>query len=286
MTAVLGLTLGAGLFLVWWSFWPPTPAGPRRPDGWHARTQDRLIQAGAPAVTPFALVSAATGLGLVVAAVAAGGSGSPVIGTAFGVIASRGPFALVQARAGRRRASMRGVWPDVVDNLASGIRAGLSLPEALGQLGERGPDHVREPFLAFAEDFRASGRFDDSLDALKSRLADPIGDRIVEALRLTRDVGGTDVGKLLRTLSEFLRDDARTRGELEARQSWTINAARLAVAAPWMVLALLATRPENAQAYDSASGFTVLLLGGGSTVLAYRLMVRMGRLPEESRVLR
>ncbi len=286
MTAVLGLALGAGLFLVWWSFWPPQQATPRSPDGWYARTQDRLVQAGAPAVTPAALVSTSLGLGLVVAVMASGGSGSPVIGLAFGVIASRGPFALVQARAGRWQASMREVWPDAVDNLASGIRAGLSLPEALGQLGERGPERLRESFTAFAEDFRASGRFGDSLDALKARLADPVGDRIIEALRLTRDVGGTDVGRLLRTLSEFLRDDARTRGELEARQSWTVNAAKLAVAAPWVVLALLSTRPENAQAYNSASGFSVLLLGGGSTVLAYRLMVKLGRLPEESRVLR
>jgi tight adherence protein B len=145
---------------------------------------------------------------------------------------------------------------------------------------------LREPFTAFAEDFRASGRFGDCLDALKARLADPVADRIVEALRITRDVGGTDVGRLLRTLSQFLRDDARTRGELEARQSWTVNAARLAVTAPWLVLALLATRPANAAAYNSPSGVSVLLIGGASTVLAYRIMVRIGRLPQESRVLR
>jgi tight adherence protein B len=30
----------------------------------------------------------------------------------------------------------------------------------------------------------------------------------------------------------------------------------------------------------------VLLIGGGVTVVAYRLMVRIGRLPEEERVLR
>jgi len=98
----------------------------------------------------------------------------------------------------------------VVDNLASGIRAGLSLPEALGQVGERGPVELREPFRAFAADYRATGRFGNSLDALKNRLADPVADRIVEALRLTRDVGGTDLGRLLRTVSTFLRDDAHS----------------------------------------------------------------------------
>jgi len=282
----MGLALGTGLFMVWMSFWPPQQAVARSTNGWYERTQDQLIRSGAAGVTPLALVGASAAVGLLVALFATGASGSPVIGVAFAGIASRGPFALVSARAAKRQSSMRGVWPEAVDHLASGIRAGLSLPEALSQLGERGPEQLREPFTTFAEDFRATGRFGDCLDALKARLADPVADRIVEALRITRDVGGTDVGRLLRTLSQFLRDDARTRGELEARQSWTVNAARLAVTAPWMVLALLATRPANAQAYNSPSGVSVLLIGGASTVLAYRIMVRIGRLPQESRVLR
>ncbi len=84
----------------------------------------------------------------------------------------------------------------------------------------------------------------------------------------------------------MLCDDVRTRGELEARQSWTVYAARLAVAAPWIVLALLATRTEAAGAYDSPAGFAVLLTGATCTVVAYTLMLRVARLPEDPRVLR
>jgi tight adherence protein B len=87
-------------------------------------------------------------------------------------------------------------------------------------------------------------------------------------------------------VSAFLREDARTRAELEARQSWTVNGARLAVAAPWVVLALLASRAEAVTAYNSAGGAVVLAVGAGCSLLAYRLMVRIGRLPEETRVLR
>ncbi len=285
MSGFLGLTLGVGLALVWMSWWvPEAPTGNR--GAWMTGLQDDLIRAGAPGVTPLGLIGTSSAIGMLVTLTGTGASGSLAIGLAFGVIAGRAPLAFVRARARRRQHAMRDVWPEVVDHLASGIRAGLSLPEALGQLGERGPDEVREPFVLFAEDFRASGRFGDCLDALKTRLADPVGDRIVEALRITREVGGTDVGRLLRTLGQFLRDDARTRGELEARQSWTINAARLAVAAPWVVLAVLSTRPHNAAAYNTATGAMVLALGGIASVLAYRMMVALGRLPEEARVLR
>jgi hypothetical protein len=90
----------------------------------------------------------------------------------------------------------------------------------------RGPEGLRRPFARFGEDYRATGRFYESLDRLEAGLADPVGDRIVESLRMARDVGGTDLGRLLRTLSAFLREDARTRAELETRQGWTVNAVR------------------------------------------------------------
>ncbi len=87
-------------------------------------------------------------------------------------------------------------------------------------------------------------------------------------------------------MSAFLRDEARTRGELEARQSWTVNAARLAVAAPWVLLAMLATRPEAVAAFDSPGGAVILLAGAAACAVAYRIMLRVGRLPVEPRVLR
>lgn len=196
------------------------------------------------------------------------------------------PLAYIRHRARRRRRALREVWPDAVDNITSAVRAGMALPEALAQLSIRGPVELRPAFAAFAEDYRATGRFAPSLDALKDRLSDPVADRLVEALRLAREVGGSDLGGLLRTLSSFLREDARTRAELETRQTWTVNAARLSVAAPWIVLAILATRGGAITAYDSRVGVLVLAAGAALCFVAYRLMMHIGRLPEERRVLR
>lgn len=291
MGVVVGLLLGAGLFLVWWSCWAPDDAGAAddaQPAyrGPAARLRETLLQAGIEAVSPSALVATCLGAAATAFLLAVGVSRSAVVGSAFALIAAWGPVGYVRARARRRRAVLRDLWPEVVDNLTSAVRAGLSLPEALSQLGERGPEQLREPFAAFARDYRASGRFSDSLDALKDRLADPVADRICEALRVTREVGGSDLGRLLRSLSTFLREDARTRGELLARQTWTVNGARLAVAAPWLVLAMLSTRPQAVAAYDSATGAAVLAAGGAVCLGAYRLMLRLGRLPDEERVLR
>lgn len=89
----------------------------------------------------------------------------------------------------------------------------------------------------------------------------------------------------MRALSRFLRDDARTRSELESRQAWVVNGARLAAASPWVVLLALSMQPEVIGRYRSTAGVVVLAVGGAACLLAYRLMVRVGQLPEERRVL-
>lgn len=285
---LLGLALGTGLFCIWWSCWVPGEAATpgRRRGGLIDRLTDELVQAGYEGMGPRGLLSACLLAFALVAVLVLATTSVAVIALSFGLMAGYAPLALVRMRARRRRAVMRDLWPDAVDNIASAVRAGLALPEALAQLGHRGPEELRPAFTAFAEDYRASGRFQDCLDRLKERLSDPVGDRLVESLRIAREVGGSDLGRLLRTLSGFLREDARTRAELETRQGWTVNAARLAAAAPWAVLAMLSTRGESVRAYGSATGTLVILLGALTCVGAYRLMIRIGRLPEDVRVLR
>ncbi len=283
----LGLVLGLGLFFIWWSFWPPQEAsGAPRKAGVVSRLSDELAQAGFDAVTPRSLLGACVLAFVLTFLVFAATTNVVPVAVCFALMAGYGPIVLVRMRARRRRSVMRDLWPDIVDNIGSAVRAGLALPEALSQLTIRGPQELRPAFAAFAEDYRATGRFQECLDRLKERLSDPVADRLIESLRIAREVGGSDLGRLLRTLSAFLREDARTRAELETRQGWTVNAARLAVAAPWIVLAMLSTRPDSVQAYSRPAGVLVLASGAALSFVAYRVMVRIGRLAEEGRVLR
>ena len=86
-------------------------------------------------------------------------------------------------------------------------------------------------------------------------------------------------------LSGYLRDEQRTRSELEARQAWTINGARLAVSAPWLVLLFMSSQPDVIGRYRSSAGVVVLAIGAVLCVGAYRIMMRIGRLPVERRIL-
>jgi len=284
MGALVGLGLGVGLLLVWSAFFLPPVARPRRgsTDG---RVAPLLARAGLGevSVTGFALLCAV--MGVVAAVVIQAVSGTPPVALAFGAMGAYLPVAVVAGRARRRQREFAEVWPEAVDNLASAVRAGMSLPDALAGLGSRGPEALRADFDRFALDYQVSGRFGDSLDRLKGRLADPVGDRVIEGLRVAREVGGGDLGRLLRNLSGYLRDDLRTRSELESRQAWTVNGARLAVAAPWLVLLFMSFQSEVIRRYASPGGVVVLVVGAVLCAVAYRLMMRIGRLPVERRIL-
>lgn len=283
MGLVVGLGTGVGLLLIWLSFTSPLGGRPRTGP---SRIRQLLDSAGLATTTPRTLATGCAASGVLAFTVLQIISGTPTVSFVFAAMAAYLPVALVSGRARSRQREFAEVWPDAVDNLASAVRAGMSLPEALTQLGERGPEPLRSSFLAFGRDYQAGGRFGESLDRLKDRLADPVGDRVVEALRIAREVGGGDLGRLLRNLSAHLRDDARTRSELESRQAWAVNGARLAVAAPWLVLLMLSFDREVVSRYASGTGSIVLLGGALSCAVAYRLMLRIGRLPVERRVLR
>ena len=282
MGAVLGMGVGVGVVLIWLSLTTPPPVlAPRRA----GRTRELLDRAGLPGTTVGSLWSVCALSALVAFVAIQVLSRTVTVAAAFAGLAGYLPLATLAGRARRRQRELAEVWPEAVDNLASAVRAGMSLPEALSQLGERGPEPLRAPFVAFGVDYQVTGRFAESLDRLKQRLADPVGDRVVEGLRIAREVGGGELGSLLRNLSGFLREDARTRSELESRQAWTVNGARLAVAAPWLVLLLLCFQRAVIARYASPGGIVVLAVGAALCLVAYRLMVRIGRLPDERRVL-
>lgn len=285
MILLLGCLLGLGLLLSASPFlWPAGSVMiPRRATRFLSRSRDRMVQAGLrnTSFATFASVSAIVGIAVAAVVFAF----VPVVGLASvaGLVALATPTVIVGWRARVQRRASRVVWPDVVDHLVSAVRSGLALPDGVASLAHSGPPTTREAFAAFERDYQATGNFARCLDRLKDRLADPIADRILETLRMSREVGGSELPSVLRNLAKYLRQESAIRGEVEARQSWVMNAARLGAAAPWVVLVLLSTRPEAAAAYNTPAGVALIVGGLLVTVVAYRTMIALARLPEERR---
>lgn len=282
MTVLLGAVLAAGLLLClspW--FWPPREPGEAARRG--SRSLRLLEEAGFGAAGARVLLALCALVALASASASWLATAIPVLAALAGLAGALAPIVFLRSRRTRLRRLRRQLWPDVCDLLIASIRVGLPLPDAVAGLAESAPVTMRPAFAVFARDMRATGRFDTSLDRLKTALADPIADRIIETLRMARQVGGTELGGVLRSLSSSVRADAALRGEVEARQSWIRGAAVLGTVAPWVILALLVLRPEGAAAYATTEGMIVICLGAAVSAIAFRIMIGIGRLPESRR---
>lgn len=285
MTIVWGALLAAGVLLVvapW--LWPRRDGSPAVTSRGRRSAIDRLIaESGASSLTPARLAALCALAGCVAGAVFWLATVVAVVALVGAAAAALAPIAWLRARRLRRRKERRGLWPDVCDLLIASVRAGMSLPDAVASLSTSVPAPLRPAFEGFARDLAASGHFSSALTRLKGTLADPVADRIIETLRMAREVGGTDLTTVLRALAASVRADAALRAEVEARQSWIRGAAVLGVSAPWVILILLSLRPEGAEAYGSAAGAALVLVGAIVSGAAFWVMVRIGRLPEPRR---
>ena len=283
MTVLVVLCLGLGVFLVYDGLTRRRLSSTRVSVS--ARSRSWLAAAGLDGVGPVQFGAAsviAGGLGGAVVLVVIGSIGVALVACLAGCF---GPTVYYRNRGrGLRAARWRG-WPDAIELLAGAVRSGDTLPAAIGVVADRGPESLRPVFRDVVSDHRVSGDLVAALERMGARVADPTADRIVRTMVLAHRVGGRELGRVLRTLSAFLRDDVAARREIEARQSWTVVAARVSASAPWLVLVLVASRPQGARAFDSPTGVAVLLGGALVTAVGYRMMMRLGRLPDEPRVL-
>ncbi|VXC06506.1 Flp pilus assembly protein TadB [Microbacterium sp. 8M] len=281
MTLLLGALLAAGVVLAvspW--LWP---AGARRTRAPRTGAATRLLREAGFRADARVLVVAVVAGGLVTAAVAWLLTGTAAFALVLAVAGAAAPVVFLRSRRQRLLRLRRGLWPDVCDLLIASIRVGMPLPDAVAALEEAAPAPLRPAFAAFARDLHATGLFDAAAVKLKEALADPVGDRILETLRMAREVGGTELSTVLRALSSSVRAEAALRSEVEARQSWIRGAAVLGAIAPWVILALLLLRPEGAEAYTSPEGVALIFGGAAVSFVAFRIMLRIGRLPEPRR---
>lgn len=284
LALALGLLLGAGLLLsVSPVLWPHTRVPHRRPSRIGDRLRRELAQAGLSSISVPALEIVSVLAAIVAGALVFAVVGVIVIAALTSVAMLLLPWLIVRSRARTRRRSTRVLWPDVVDHLVSAVRSGLALPDSIVTLAYNGPIGTRANFANFERDYRVSGNFAYSVDRLKREFSDPVADRILETLRMSREVGGSELTTVLRNLAGYLREETTIRLEVEARQSWVMNSARLGAAAPWVILLLLSSRPEAAAAYNTPAGAALIAGGLAATVIAYRLMILIGRIPDERR---
>jgi tight adherence protein B len=187
-------------------------------------------------------------------------------------------------RAKSRSNAISKLWPEVIESLQSAASSGLSLIDSLEEISLSGPSALRREFAYLVGQLDAGWDLQQGLDWLKSQFGEVHADRLIELIGIVHASGGVGYLESLRIQGSKTRSDLALWGELESKQGWVKGTAKLAIVAPWLIVATLATRSENAQIYNSLEGTTILLLGLILSVVAYRLIAVLGSLSKAERV--
>ncbi|MGI8574505.1 MAG: type II secretion system F family protein [Egibacteraceae bacterium] len=223
---------------------------------------ERMARLGLADVRPAELAAGTAVLAVVGAGLgyALFGGLLPALAAAVGV--ASGPVTAARARTERRRLLAAEAWPRMIEELRLQTGSlGRSVPQALLEVGLRGPQEYRAAFLSAHREWVLSTDFDRTLALLKKRLADPTADVVCETLLIAYELGGTDLDRRLRALVEDRISDVQGRKDALAEQAGARFARRFVLVVPLgMAVAGLAIGNGRA-AYATGAGQLAALLG-------------------------
>jgi len=246
---------------------------------------DWLAQAGLDDVRPqefFAVMGVLFVLG---AALAFAVFGAVVPALFLGAFAASFPVASYRARRRARRELAQESWPRMLEEIRILTGSlGRSVPQALFDVGARGPAEMRPAFAAAHREWLISTDFHRTVRVLKARLADPTADATCETLLVAHELGGTDLGRRLEALIEDRVQDVQGRKDARAKQAGARFARRFVLIVP-LGMALAGMSVGNGRAaYQAPAGQLAVAIGLAVVVLCWLWAGSIMRIPEEQRV--
>ncbi len=286
----LALLAGYGAFLAYTAVafgWRGIGLGPSptRSTVRRDRLRDWLVQAGLGDVRVSELVAVSSVLFVVGAGLAYGVFGGAAPPLVAGVFAASFPFAAARRRRAQRRMRARDAWPRMIEELRlQATSVGRSIPQALLDVGRRGPAELRPAFAAAHREWLLSTDFERTLAVLKGELADPTADAVCETLLVAHEMGGSDVDRRLAALVEDRVADLAGRKDAAAKQAGARFARAFVLVVP-LGMALVGVSIGNGRAaYADDLGQAAVVVGLLLVAGCWAWAARFLRLPEEERV--
>jgi tight adherence protein B len=255
-----------------------------RPHGRRFDVQQWLAQAGLDGVRPSQFFATVAVLFLVATSLSFALLGAIAPAVAIGAFAATYPAVSYRGRRRRRRQTTE-AWPRMIEEMALLTGSlGRSIPQALFEVGMRGPAEMRPAFAAAQREWLLTTDFARTVGVLKARLADATADAACETLLVAHEIGGTDLERRLAALVDDRVADVQGRKDAQAKQAGVRFARRFVLIVPvGMALAGLSIGNGRA-AFRSPAGQLAALVAVGVVVACWLWSGRIMRLPDEERV--
>lgn len=247
--------------------------------------QTRLVQAGLR-ITPGRYRLVVVSATVAVAALLWLATGTLFVAIPPAVIVPLALRSWLSRSRARQLAQRANAWPEAIRDLIAHLQSRLTLQLALTELGRTGPESLRPVWRRFAANAETLG-VATALEVARAELADPVSDRVIEVFRVFSSIGdNSTVHAVLDDLVESTVADVRLTEGITTAQLETKLQAVIAGVAPFGMLVLLCTsNAEFREFYRTGTGVAVIIVGGVMSLVGWKLIEILGRVPSEQRVL-
>ena len=250
-----------------------------------SRITEWLVQAGLAEVAPLQFGAATAFVSSVGALCGYLLFGDVVPALAGAAIAGAAPAAAYRSRRIRIQDEAREAWPRMIEEIrlrAGGL--GRSIPQALFEVGMRGPDAMRGAFARAEREWLVSTDLRRALETLKAGLADPAADMVCETLLVAYEVGSGSLDERLRVLVEDRLLELEGRRDAQAKQAGARFARRFVLFVPLGMAGAGLAIGNGRASYDSAAGQVAVAAALVVLFLCWVWAGRLMRMPEPERV--
>jgi tight adherence protein B len=195
---------------------------------------------------------------------ATGGMLGAFIGLALGLAL---PPLVLQYLKKRRLARLEGQLVDGIQTLASGVRAGLNLVQAMQLVARDGPIPLRQEFAHMLREYEYGMPLEDAMTKAADRIGSGDFRLLFSALRTHRERGG-DLGETLDRIADSIREIQRLEHRVKTLTAQGRATARFMGAMPIVVLMFL-------YLFQSESVQAMFADGIGKLILAAMLVLNV-----------
>jgi tight adherence protein B len=235
-------------------------------------------------VTPAQFWLTSIGVGLVTYTIVFALTSLSIVSLMPALVVATLPKAYFARKRARHLEEVQRAWPDGLRDLLASVRSGASLPTAIEDLALFGPAPLRDAFQGFPIYSRSLGVV-SALEMVKSDLADPTSDRVIEVLILAYERGGAVVPEILSDLADATTKDLWTLEEIRTDALEQKINSRIVFVLPWLVLVAMTARSGAfREFYASSLGVAVAAIGGVMSLIGMVIASKLGSRVAEPRV--
>jgi tight adherence protein B len=246
-----------------------------------ARLRARLEVAGMESTSPQKFIGIMVGIACVVALLMYLVFAKPwfvclPVGILFGLAL---PHLKVSRRIKKRQNVFLKTFPDAIELMVRGLRAGLPIGESFITVSKEIPPPVGSVFASIAQMAQLGVPVEKALLEAANKLGLTEFNFFVTTVILQRETGG-NLGEILNNLADMLRQRSMMRMKITALCSEARASAYIIGALPFVVFAILQVISPDyvAPLFSDARGTKALLMAGGSLTLGALIMKRMTQL--------